>query len=102
MDYPALIAGAQGVGEIADAATYEGMLKGAGWRLNSFELSNVTVRRLTADVAFIAYRVIESMTLNGQPLELEANDTSVWVKRGEEWLCAAHTEALEKAAKKNK
>jgi hypothetical protein len=34
------------------------------------------------------------MTVDGKPLSLDAADTSTWVKKDGEWLCAAHTEAI--------
>jgi hypothetical protein len=46
------------------------------------------------DVAIVAYKVKEDMTVEGKPLQLEAADTSTWVRKDGRWLCALHTEAL--------
>jgi hypothetical protein len=34
------------------------------------------------------------MIVDGKPTTLEAFDSSVWVRRNGNWLCAAHTETL--------
>jgi hypothetical protein len=31
--------------------------------------------------------------VDGEPLELEAFDSSVWVRRDGKWVCAVHTES---------
>jgi hypothetical protein len=36
----------------------------------------------------------EVLSEGGQPLTLEANDTSVWVRRDGTWRCAMHTESI--------
>ena len=93
-DFPCLIAGASGVRSV-DQPTYEKMLTGASWRIQLFEIENgAEVRQLTEDVAVIVYRVREEMTVDGMPVTLRAADSSVWVRRGEGWRCAAHTEAV--------
>ena len=93
-DYPCLIAGAQGVAQM-DERTFAAMLQGASWTMNAFQLDDdVKVRRVSDDVAVIAYKVREHLTVEGKPVELEASDTSVWVRRDGDWRCASHTEAL--------
>jgi hypothetical protein len=52
------------------------------------------VQFLNEDIALVAYKVKERLTVEGKPLSLEANDSSVWVRRNGEWLCAMHTESL--------
>jgi len=52
------------------------------------------VRVLSEDVAILAYKVKEVMTVEGKPLTLEATDSSTWVRRDGNWVCALHTEAL--------
>ena len=49
---------------------------------------------LNEDVALVAYQVKEKLTVDGTPVNLEANDSSVWVRKNGEWLCAMHTESL--------
>ena len=49
---------------------------------------------LGADPAVVAYTVREELTVDGQPVGFDAADTSTWVRRGDRWVCAAHTESL--------
>ena len=92
-DEPCIVTGAQGVGEL-DRKTLAGMFSGAPWELHEFDLQNVHVRKVTDDVAIVAYSVDEKLTVEGQPVSLKAFDASVWVRRGGKWLCALHTESL--------
>ncbi|HEY4733458.1 MAG: nuclear transport factor 2 family protein [Gemmatimonadaceae bacterium] len=92
-DDPCIVTGAQGVGRISQKA-FADMLQAGGWTLHSFDLSEVQVRVLSEDVAVLAYKVKETMTVEGKPLTLEASDSSTWVKRDGNWVCALHTEAL--------
>ena len=36
----------------------------------------------------------EELTVDGKPLQLEAADASVWIKRDGHWRCAVHTESV--------
>jgi hypothetical protein len=93
-EFPCLIAGASGVRSV-DQASYEKMMTGGSWKLHEFEIENgAEVRQLTDDVAVIVYRVREEMTVEGKPVTLRAADSSVWVRRGDSWRCAMHTESL--------
>jgi hypothetical protein len=90
-----IVVGAQGVSAI-DKKTMSKLTEEGKWELNhyAFDEKNAQVRFLTDDVAIVAYKVNESLAVDGQTLGLEANDSSVWVRRGDEWLCALHTESL--------
>ena len=88
-----VVTGASGVGRI-DRATLEGMFSGATWKLTAFEITDAIVERFTDDVAVVAYRVHEELLVDGASLTLDAADTSTWVRAGDEWQCAAHTESL--------
>ena len=93
-EFPCLIAGASGVRSV-DQASYEKMMTGASWRIQDVEIEDgVEVRQLTDDVAVIVYGVKEKMTAEGKPVDLHAFDSSVWVRRGDGWKCAAHTESV--------
>ena len=93
-DYPCIVAGASGVMSV-DEAAFSKMLEGGAWTIRDFTLGDdVQVRRLTDDVAIIAYRIRESLTVDGKPVTMEASDASVWVKRDGAWRCALHTESL--------
>jgi hypothetical protein len=92
-DDPCIVAGAQGVASFS-RAQFEGMLDAPNFTLEEFALSDPHVKVLGKDVAILAYKVKEAVTLDGQALTLEAADASTWVRRGEGWVCALHTESL--------
>jgi uncharacterized protein (TIGR02246 family) len=92
-DDPCIVTGAQGVGRITHQA-FAGMLQAGGWTLHEFTLSDMQVRLLSEDVAILAYRVKESLTVEGKAITLDAADSSTWVKRDGQWMCALHTEAV--------
>lgn len=92
-DDPCIVTGAQGVARISQKQ-FADMLQAGGWTLHSVDLSDVQVRVLSEDVAFVAYKVKESLTVEGKQVNLEAADSSTWVRREGNWVCAAHTEAL--------
>ncbi|HEX2602223.1 MAG TPA: nuclear transport factor 2 family protein [Gemmatimonadaceae bacterium] len=92
-DDPCIVTGAQGVARITHQA-FAGMLQAGGWTLHEFTLSDMQVRLLSEDAAILAYRVKESLTVEGKAIMLEASDSSTWVKRDGQWMCALHTEAL--------
>lgn len=90
-----IIVGAQGVAAI-DRSTMEKMTVEGGWELNRYSLDeeNAQVRFIDNDVAVVAYKVNETVVVDGQTLAFDANDSSVWVRRNGEWRCALHTESL--------
>jgi hypothetical protein len=92
-DDPCIVVGAQGVSEI-DRGAMRKMLEGARYQLNAYRLDDVHFRHLGDDVVALAYKVNEDLTVDGKPMKLEAFDSSVWMKRDGEWVCAVHTEAL--------
>jgi len=92
-DDPCIVTGAQGLAQV-DRPTLERMLVNAPWILHSFELSDERALMLSDDVAVLAYKVRERLTVDGKPVTLEANDSSTWVRRDGRWLCALHTEAV--------
>jgi len=93
-DDPCIVTGAQGVALI-DRASFERMLQAAPYTLHRFELSDdAQVRMLGDDVAILAYRVHEELTVDGEPVTLDAADASTWVRRNGRWVCALHTESI--------
>ncbi len=92
-DDPCIVTGAQGVASI-DRKAFTGMLTNAPWSLRDYEVSELQVRMLSDDVAIVAYKVTEDLTVEGKPVHLEAADASTWVRRDGRWLCALHTESL--------
>lgn len=90
-----IVVGAQGVSAI-DAPTMEKLMAEGKWELKRYEFDekNAHVRFLNEDVAIVAYKVNERVTIDGETLPIDANDSTVWVRRDGEWLCALHTESL--------
>lgn len=93
-DEGCLIAGAQGVLQI-DRKALVGMMEDASWSIDDYSIGDeVRVRLLDADTAILAYRVHEELTVDGEPVTIDAADTSAWVRRDDRWLCALHTESI--------
>lgn len=92
-DDPCIVTGAQGVARITRTA-FAGMLQAGGWTLHEFTLSDIQLRLLGDDVAILAYKVKELLTVDGKSLTVDAADSSTWVRREGQWVCALHTEAL--------
>jgi hypothetical protein len=92
---PSILTGAQGVSRL-DRKTMVSMIEdpNSTWELHDFELSDIQVQMLNDDVAVVAYKVIEEMTVDGEPTTIEAADSSTWVRHNGTWECAVHTEAL--------
>ena len=90
-----IVVGAQGVSSI-DPNTMARLTREGDWELEryTFDESTAQVQFLNDDIALVAYKVKEKLTVEGKPLNLEANDASVWIRRNGEWLCAMHTESL--------
>ncbi len=90
-----IVVGAQGLSAI-DQKTMAKLTEEGKWELEqyTFDEKNAQVRFLNDDVAIVAYKVNERVAVDGQTLPIEANDSSVWVRRNGEWLCALHTESL--------
>jgi uncharacterized protein (TIGR02246 family) len=92
-DDPCIVTGAQGIASI-DRKTFREMMTDAPWSIEDYDVSDVQVRMLSDDVAIVAYKVKEELTVEGKPVTLEAADASTWVRRNGRWLCALHTEAI--------
>jgi hypothetical protein len=94
-DDQCIVVGAQGVSSV-DAKSMGKLTAEGKWQLDqyTFDEKNTQVRYLTDDIAIVAYKVNERVTLDGTSMPIEANDASVWVKRDGEWRCALHTESL--------
>ena len=90
---PCIVTGPQGVASIG-RKEFEGMMKSEHWTLNKYELEDIQVQMLGDDTAVVAYKVKEDITVDGEPLSLEAADSSTWVRKNGQWVCALHTEAL--------
>ncbi|MEP6732733.1 MAG: nuclear transport factor 2 family protein [bacterium] len=90
-----IVVGAQGVSAI-DSKMMAKMTSEGTWDLKqySFDEKNMQVKFVSDDVAIVAYKVTERVVVDSKTLPIEANDSSVWVRRDGEWRCALHTESL--------
>jgi uncharacterized protein (TIGR02246 family) len=92
-DDPCVMANAHGVARLEPDAL-AGMMKKATYELRSFELKDLQVQRVADGVAVVTYTVREDLTVDGKPVEMTAAETSTWVRRGDAWRCALHTESI--------
>jgi hypothetical protein len=92
-DFPCLLAGAQGVSSV-DKQAFMAMMKSPSYTINSAELSDIQVRRVSSDVVVVAYKVHEELMVDGKSIELDAADSSTWIRRDGHWACAAHSEVI--------
>lgn len=78
---------------------YKEMTEDGKWTLEAFELSDVDVIFPADDTAVIAYKVHQTGTMKDGRMDLTCADSTTWVRDGERWKCALHTETiLENAA----
>jgi hypothetical protein len=92
-DDPCIVTGASGVG-LVDKKALESILRSATYTLHDFRMKDAKVRLLSDDVAILAYKVHEDLTVDGEPVAIDASDASTWVRRGRHWVCAMHTESI--------
>jgi uncharacterized protein (TIGR02246 family) len=92
-DDPCIVAGSRGISRVGKEQFRE-IMRAAKYTLHEFDLKDAEVRLLNPDVAIVAYKVHEELTVDGERVSLDAADSSTWVKRGNRWLCAAHTESV--------
>jgi len=88
-----LLTGAQGASSFPRDA-FTKVMEGAGYTLHRFELKDPQVLQLRDDIAVLAYKVHEELTVDGKPVTVDAADASTWVRKGGRWLCALHTESI--------
>lgn len=92
-DDPCVVVGAQGIGEV-DKTTLARMLEGDASQLNDYAFDDIHVRHITDDVVVVAYKVKEGLVVEGKDVNLQAFDSSVWVRREGQWVCAVHSESI--------
>jgi ketosteroid isomerase-like protein len=92
---PCLVSGSTGAMSV-DRAAFRKMWEGEQrYSLDGFLFGDdVKLRMLTDDVAVIAYQVTEDVTVDGQPVHVEATETSTWIRQGDGWVCAVHSESI--------
>lgn len=75
-----------------DHAGYRKMADNDDYKLVSYQLSEFGVLRPTPDVAILTYNVDQTTNIKGQELQEQMCDSSTWVRRDNQWICALHTE----------
>jgi hypothetical protein len=88
-----IVVSAQGAG-IVTPETIGPMVESGDWKLRSYDFKDVTFTSPSKDVAVVAYTVQGDYEIDGEPLRMEAHDASTWVKSGDGWKCALHTESV--------
>ena len=78
----------------SDPADYKRMTEQGSWELDEFEIFDVEVIFPAEDTAIIAYKVHQTGTMKDQPMDLNCADSTTWVRDGDEWKCALHTETI--------
>jgi len=91
---PCLLTGPQGA-DLVDHKTFTEMFNMADYQLESYQFTGeFKVKLLNDKVAVIAYPVHLEMRVKGDPVSIDAADTSTWVRSGGTWQCAQHSEAI--------
>lgn len=88
-----LVTGAQGAMKM-DPAKFAELTEAGDWKLNAFEFSDVNVIFPADDTAVIAYKVHQTGEMKGGAMDMTCADSSTWVKDGDDWKCALHTETV--------
>lgn len=57
-----------------------------------FDDRSVQVKRLSRDMALVAYKVKSQFMEQGSPTTIDAYDTTLWVRRDGEWVATYHSE----------
>ena len=78
----------------SDPEDYKRMTEQGSWELDEFEFSDVEVIFPAEDTAIIAYKVHQTGTMKAQPMDLNCADSTTWVRDGDDWKCALHTEPV--------
>lgn len=86
-----LTTGPMGVMSI-DKAKMAQMTEQGAWQLKSYKFDDVRVVVPTPDVAIIAYKVHQTVVIDGKESDLHAADSSTWLRGKDGWECHAHSE----------
>lgn len=92
LDEPAMSANAHGIHHFTPAE-YKAMALSEDARITEFEFFDERVLFPTPDVAIASYRARQAFTAGGEHVEMLVHDTTTWVRKGDRWLAAGHTES---------
>lgn len=100
LDEPALMVSSHGSMKF-DRAGYREMAEHGSMVVTSFEFSDMDVTFPNDSTAILTYHVKQGLTPRGKTgVELqEMNDSSTWIRKGDDWQCVMHTESPAAAAK---
>jgi ketosteroid isomerase-like protein len=90
---PSLVTGPSGTMRV-DPQLYKEMTEQGDWELDEFEFSDVEVIFPNEDTGIIAYKVHQTGSMKGERMDLNCADSSTWVRDGDGWKCALHTETI--------
>ncbi|RYD16031.1 MAG: nuclear transport factor 2 family protein [Lysobacteraceae bacterium] len=90
---PALMVSGHGSNRF-DHAGYEKMASDDRFKLLRFELSDMDVTFPRDDVAVATYHASQTVRMEGREVQMEAHDSSTWVRIDGAWKCVVHTESL--------
>ncbi len=88
-----LTTGARGVTSIPKEKMGK-MTEEGNWSLESYAFEDVEVVTPAPDVAIIAYKVKQKVTMDGKEKEFRAADSSTWIRGKDGWECCAHSETI--------
>ena len=88
-----LVTGAQGVMNIPKSKMGK-MTEEGNWTLESYRFEDVEVSTPAPDVAIIAYKVTQAVTMDGKTQQMHAADQSTWIRGEAGWECHAHSETI--------
>jgi ketosteroid isomerase-like protein len=90
---PSLVTGPSGTMRM-DPKLYKKMTEEGDWELDKFEFSDVDVIFPNEETGIIAYKVHQTGSMKGEKMDLNCADSSTWVRDGDGWKCALHTETI--------
>ncbi len=91
---PALMVSSHGANKF-DHAGYTKMASDDSYKLLDYKITKMDVLCPTQDTAVACYHVHQVMEMKGKKMEMDATDSSTWVKVDGDWRCIIHTESLE-------
>lgn len=95
---PSIVVGPMGTMTM-NPEIYARMTREGQWTLSSYTMDDVDVVFPNDDTAVIGYKVRQQGDMKGQPMDLHCADSTVWVRDGDDWKCALHTETILDTAK---
>lgn len=94
-DDPCIVTGAQGIMKFSKADFSKMINAPQDYKLQDFTFNDdYHVSVLNSNTAVIAYKVKESLDVEGKSIELDVAETSTWRRQGEHWVCSLHTETI--------